>query len=627
MGFEKKLIKFIGVFSVILFSLFALTQKTEATTTWNFGQQATDSYSGCRYISGSSPFTGGVGGYFIDGYTTAKCNNVNGCSINSFNWTSDGPWAEPISTTNPSRVDCCNSSQCSGDMICQGGDCQGCPSGQVIHYGPSGKYCSSVCNADVPCATALYMGTYCRKIGGAWAWRNPGFPSCTESNFCQTYECCSSSSCASVNNSNLGYCGIYSNGYLGWVDSGSSICPYSISINRDKYNYQLYYECLGNTFGDANNCDTGDLKPTITALASNTYPYQVAKLLKQQRVQSPKNLYEIYLYGNANFSGPSNSGSSSYYDFNYTRAGTPYIIINKENCCYPDPLSSVCIGDTLDGYYKDIYSVGLLSTSEGFSVNCDPVCKYPGCSGGPSALSLSISIIPTTVTLGKSATLTYTVSGATYCQAYAYDADGKVNGGTWDWGGTVTSYNGTYSKTITPPVTGYITYYIQCSNSTSTITKGASINVLASPNSAPTASIISPTTDQTVSLGDVVAFTGGGSDPEGPIASYIWRSESCIGNILKTSTSSTDRTFNFTAEPLGSYKICLVVTDSAGASSYPTNGCPCRTVTATSSPPPICLQCNETNQSKVCAGRTFESCDGPCQGTKKCDSSWQEVLP
>lgn len=139
-------------------------------------------------------------------------------------------------------------------------------------------------------------------------------------------------------------------------------------------------------------------------------------------------------------------------------------------------------------------------------------------------------------------------------------------------------------------------------------------------NAIPTAVIDLPSTsNHTIDIGDSINFSGHGTDTDGVIAGYNWRLGTCDGTVL-----SSNQTFSYTFNSSGTYTIYFLTIDDDGA--FSTN-CPYITINVTSPPPSFCVECNETNKSNVCEGKTFESCSGPCEGTKECNSSWQEVLP
>ena len=84
----------------------------------------------------------------------------------------------------------------------------------------------------------------------------------------------------------------------------------------------------------------------------------------------------------------------------------------------------------------------------------------------------------------------------------------------------------------------------------------------APPNQAPTASIDSPASNVTINTGDVVAFSGSGTDPDGTIASYAW---TFPGGSPASSTVAGP--VNVTYSTPGSYTATFKVTDNLGLSS------------------------------------------------------------
>jgi hypothetical protein len=208
--------------------------------------------------------------------------------------------------------------------------------------------------------------------------------------------------------------------------------------------------------------------------------------------------------------------------------------------------------------------------SAGASANCSATMNVNAVAPPPSAPTLSISANPTSITLGNSTTISYTVgNNATSCTA-------SVTSGGGSWTGTRPAFNGTHTYPgVTPTTTGTKTYTISCSNAGGTTTRNVSVvvNPISEPNQIPTATITQPTTNRTINPGQSINFQGTGHDPDGFITNYEWRLGSCTGTSLSTSTSFT-RTFS----TAGIYNIYLRVRDNDGA--WSTN-CPYRRITVT----------------------------------------------
>jgi hypothetical protein len=86
----------------------------------------------------------------------------------------------------------------------------------------------------------------------------------------------------------------------------------------------------------------------------------------------------------------------------------------------------------------------------------------------------------------------------------------------------------------------------------------------APPNQAPTATIVSPTSNVSVTAGQAVNFAGSGNDPDGTIASYAW---TFPGGNPASSTAQNPGDVVYSTP--GSYVATLRVTDNGGSTSQP----------------------------------------------------------
>ena len=155
------------------------------------------------------------------------------------------------------------------------------------------------------------------------------------------------------------------------------------------------------------------------------------------------------------------------------------------------------------------------------------------------------------------------------------DPDGTIASYAWTFpGGSPASStvaapgNVTYSTPGSYTATFKVTDNLGLSSSTQSRT----ITVSTPPNQAPSASIDSPASNVTLNPGDIVAFSGSGSDPDGTIASYAW---TLPGGSPASSSAATPG--NVTYSTPGSYTSTFKVTDNLGLAS-PTQT---RTVTVT----------------------------------------------
>jgi hypothetical protein len=118
----------------------------------------------------------------------------------------------------------------------------------------------------------------------------------------------------------------------------------------------------------------------------------------------------------------------------------------------------------------------------------------------------------------------------------------------------------------------------QCtgSNGGTTATCLASRSTAPAPaNKLPQAVINTPTTNQTITAGKSVSFSGYGTDSDGTIVAYEWRQSNCSTGTLLSTGSSFSRSFTTP----GTYTVYFRVRDDDGA--WSTN-CPSRTITVQS---------------------------------------------
>ncbi|MDA3815699.1 MAG: hypothetical protein PF549_05040, partial [Patescibacteria group bacterium] len=258
-----------------------------------------------------------------------------------------------------------------------------------------------------------------------------------------------------------------------------------------------------------------------------------------------------------------------------------------------------------------------------------------------SAPSLSFWADPDTITLGKTTTLKYTVSGADDCIA------STTSSGAGSWSGPKTaidntSINPSYDNPVKPSSSSPLTktYRLSCSNSGGTTTRYASVTVNPPPasNISPTADITVPATDISgVNAGVPVNFTGEGNDTDGTVASYQWRlSSNCSTGTIITSGFNSTSNLSTDIIPSPSFttdsNVSFIVTDDVGAVSNCVSrkitlntSTPAPTVNLTASPPSIELgnssniswQLNSMNISDYSCTNGISSTDG--------DGSWEST--
>lgn len=225
-------------------------------------------------------------------------------------------------------------------------------------------------------------------------------------------------------------------------------------------------------------------------------------------------------------------------------------------------------------------------------INTSPTCtSITAC----PVLAVPLRTIPFTFNAvgGNKPPLPPTITGETDCAtngSYTYsfvstDPDGDTirYGIDWDKNGTVDQYlpGSSYTSSGTSQSAPYtwVTSGARSFQARTEDSKGAvsgwtnySVSVTTPPNQLPTAIIVTPSSNQSVTQGNTVSFSGSGSDPDGTIAGYEWRSGSCAaGTVL-----SSSQNFSVSTLALGTHQVFLRVRDDQGA--WSTN-CPSRTIT------------------------------------------------
>jgi len=98
------------------------------------------------------------------------------------------------------------------------------------------------------------------------------------------------------------------------------------------------------------------------------------------------------------------------------------------------------------------------------------------------------------------------------------------------------------------------------------------ITVNSASNQRPVAFIDQPASDQSISVGDSVSFTGHGTDSDGNISGYEWRVGNCNTGSQYSALASFTRNFG----AVGSYQVYFRVRDDKGAWSV---NCPFKLIT------------------------------------------------
>jgi hypothetical protein len=197
--------------------------------------------------------------------------------------------------------------------------------------------------------------------------------------------------------------------------------------------------------------------------------------------------------------------------------------------------------------------------------------------GSPATRPTITGVTPATLTYGSgfqlqtpdAANISSVVLMRPGAVTHAFDMEQRLVGLSFAAGSGVLSVTAPSNGSIAPP--GYYMLFIV--NSAGVPSIASFVQLTAAADLPPTASITSPPTDVTINPGQLVFFSGTGSDPDGSITAYSWTFPG--GNPVSSSLSSPG---NVTFSTPGAHVASLTVTDNAGL----TNQQPAtRTVTVT----------------------------------------------
>jgi hypothetical protein len=142
---------------------------------------------------------------------------------------------------------------------------------------------------------------------------------------------------------------------------------------------------------------------------------------------------------------------------------------------------------------------------------------------------------------------------------HAFDMDQRLVGLAFTTGIGVLNVTAPPNGNIAPPG-----YYMLFALTAAGVPSVASFVKLSGTNQPPTATINSPATNVTVNPGQVVSFSGSGSDPDGTISAYAWTFPG--GNPGSSSVATPG---NVTYSTPGTYVASFTVTDNGGLTSQP----------------------------------------------------------
>lgn len=172
----------------------------------------------------------------------------------------------------------------------------------------------------------------------------------------------------------------------------------------------------------------------------------------------------------------------------------------------------------------------------------------------PPAPTVSITVSPTSITLGHSSTLTWSSTNATACTA----------SGNWSGAQTVSG-----SETLTPQANGTDTYTLTCAGGGGSGAGTATLTVTAPP--APTVTLsISPAS---VALGQGATLTWTSSNAQSCTASGGWSGvEATSGSATETPTAAGSITYTLTCSAPGAANAASSVTLSVVAPGHSSGG-------------------------------------------------------
>ncbi|MBF0099538.1 MAG: PKD domain-containing protein [Desulfobacterales bacterium] len=143
-------------------------------------------------------------------------------------------------------------------------------------------------------------------------------------------------------------------------------------------------------------------------------------------------------------------------------------------------------------------------------------------------------------------------------QGSGTDSDGSIVSYSWTFGDGGTASGSTTTHTFTQVGT-YTVKLTVTDNKGATATHSISIQIQEPPNTPPSATILTPTTNAKYIVNQSVSFQGSGTDSDGSIVSYSWT----FGDGGTALGSTTTHTFT----QIGTYTVKLTVTDNKSATA------------------------------------------------------------
>lgn len=230
----------------------------------------------------------------------------------------------------------------------------------------------------------------------------------------------------------------------------------------------------------------------------------------------------------------------------------------------PDATVLIAGGNPARGTYEphsEIYSPAYLFNTDG-----SPATRPTIAGVTPAPLTYSASFQVQTPDAASISSVVLMRPGA---PTHAFDMEQRLVGLSFTTGNGVLNVTAPPNGNVAPP--GYYMLFIL--NSAGVPSLASFVQVSASSDLPPTATIANPASDVIVNPGQPVFFSGSGSDPDGSIIAYSW---TFPGGTPASSSIAAPGNVTFSAP--GGHTASLTVTDNAGL----TNQTPAtRTVTVT----------------------------------------------
>jgi plastocyanin len=245
--------------------------------------------------------------------------------------------------------------------------------------------------------------------------------------------------------------------------------------------------------------------------------------------------------------------------FSPAGANTIPRVYHSGSLLLPDATVMLAGGNRTRGFYQpsiEIYSPAYLFNADGTPATRPVIGATPDAIGYGQTFQIQTT---------DAATVQSIVLARPGAQTHAFDMEQRLVKMSFTTGSDILSVTAPPNGNIAPP--GYYMLFIL--NSAGVPSYAKFVQLSASVNQPPTASIVTPASNVTVNPGGEVTFAGTGSDSDGTITAYSWNFPT--GNP----GSSTQASASVTFPTPGTHTVSFQVADDDGATSQPAT----RTVT------------------------------------------------